>query len=219
MSAVKAVIYDGGMQRTVEVGDIMSTSEPALPATDTTNTTLSYTAANLLSSSVYVRNPAGVSTDTFPTADALITALANINGIVGVPKGFSFRWRVINLSANLLTGAVTSNTGATMVRGNVAASTTKDFLIQVTNGTPLSTCTNISSTNASAVLTGFTSAQIAALSIGQVVTNSIAGQQGNTIIGINAASNSVTMSGNSNTTATGQSFTFSPTYTITGLAA
>lgn len=219
MSAVKAVIYDGGLQRTIETGDILATSEPVIPATDTTNTTLSYTAGNLLNSSVYVRNPAGVSTDTFPTADALVTALANINGIVGIPRLFSFRWRVINLSANLLTGAVTANTGVTMVRGNVLASTTKDFLIQITNGTPLQICTNISSTNANAVLTGFTDAQIKALSIGQVVTNVVAGQQGNTIIGINAANNSVTMSGNSNTTASGLSFTFSPTYTITGLAA
>ncbi len=219
MSAVKAVIYDGGLQRTIETGDILATSEPVIPATDTTKTTLSYTAGMLLNSSVYVRNPAGVSTDTFPTADALVTALANINGIVGIPRLFSFRWRVINLSANLLTGAVTANTGVTMVRGNVLASTTKDFLIQITNGTPLQICTNISSTNANAVLTGFTDAQIKALSIGQVVTNVVAGQQGNTIIGINAANNSVTMSGNSNTTTTGLSFTFSPTYTITGLAA
>ncbi len=224
MSAVKAIVFDGGMQRTIETGDVMSTSEPTIPATDTTNTTLSYTAANLLSSSVYVRNPAGVSTDTFPTADALVTALANINGVVGIPAGFSFRWSLVNLSANVITTAVTANTGATLVRGTVAAGAagsaagTKTFLIQVTNGTPLNICTNISSTNANAVLTGFTDAQIKALSIGQVVTNVIAGQQGNTIIGINAASNSVTMSGNSNTTATGQSFTFSPTYTVTGLS-
>ena len=96
MSAVKAIVFDGGMQRTIETGDVMSTSEPTIPATDTTNTTLSYTAANLLSSSVYVRNPAGVSTDTFPTAD-LVTALAHINGVVGILR-ISFRWRVINLS-------------------------------------------------------------------------------------------------------------------------
>jgi hypothetical protein len=219
MSAVKAVIYDGGMQRQISVGDIMSTSEPAVPATDTTNTTLSYTAANLLATPVYVRTPAGVSTDTFPTADALTTALHNINGVVGVPVDFSFRWRVINLSANLLTGAVTANTGVTMTRGNVLASSTKDFLVRITNGTPLSTVTNITSTNASAVLSGFTSAQLATLSIGQVVTNAVSGQQGNTIIGINLTAGTVTMSGNSNATASALTFTFSPTYTITGLAA
>lgn len=219
MSAVKAIVFDGGMQRTIETGDVMSTSEPTIPATDTTNTTLSYTAANLLSSSVYVRNPAGVSTDTFPTADALVTALAQINGMVGIPKGFSFRWRVINLSANLLTGAVTANTGATMVRGNVLASTTKDFLIQVTNGTPLNTATGITSTSPSAVLSGFTDAQIAAISVGQVITNAVSGQQGNTVIGVNATAKTVTMSGNSNATASSLTFIFSPTYTITGLAA
>lgn len=214
----RPLVSDGGLNRQLNVGDLVSTQEPPIPATDTTNTTLSYTPAMMLVNT-YVRNPAGVSTDTFPTADALISALSQGAGLNGLQNGMSFRWRILNLSANLLTGAVTANTGATMVRGNVLASTTKDFLIQITNGTPLNTAINISSTNASAVLSGFTAAQLALLSQGQVVTNAIAGQQGNTILGINYAAGTVTMSGNSNTTAAGQSFTFSPTYTITGLAA
>jgi hypothetical protein len=224
MSAVKPMVLDGGINRQLSIGDILSLMEPPIPATDTTNTTLALTAAMLLNSTCYARNPAGVSTDTLPTADALITAMIAGMGLIGVEKNFSFRWKMINLSANVITVAAPSNAGVTLVRGTVAAGAagsaagSKDFLIQITNGTPLITTTNISSTNANAVLTGFTSAQIAAMSIGQVVTNAIAGQQGNTIIGINAASLSVTMSGNSNTTATGQTFTFSPTYTATGLS-
>lgn len=218
MSILVPVVNDGGFIRRLASGDILAGGEPPIPATDTTNTTLSYTAANLLSSTVYARNPAGVSTDTFPTADALITALSAGIGAANVVPGMTFRWRIINLSANLLTGAVTANTGVTMTRGNVLASTTKDFLITITNGTPLRTCTGITSTNASAVLTGFTDTDIKNLSVGMVVTNAVAGQQGNTIIGINAASNSVTMSGNSNATGT-ISPVFSPTYTIVGLSA
>lgn len=213
------IVYDGQLQRQLGGGDLLVGFEPAIPATDTTNTTLSYAAANLLTP-VYVRNPAGVSTDTFPTADALISALQQgLGGANGVKQGMSYRWRIINLSANLLTGAVTANTGATMVRGNVLASTTKDFLIQITNGTPLRTVTNLSSTNTSPIVTGFSATDLQNLSIGMVVTNAIVGLQGTTIIGINLAAGSVTYSGNANATATTNSITHSPTYTITGLAA
>ena len=218
MSILAPQVMDGGLVRRLNPGDILAGMEPPIPATDTTNTTLSYTAANIIGSTVYVRNPAGVSTDTFPTADALITAISSGIGTSQVSPGLTFRLRIINLSANLLTGAVTANTGVTLTRGNVLASSSKEFLFTITNGTPLRTCTGITTTNASAVLGGFSDTDIKNLSIGMVVTNAVAGQQGNTIIGINAASNTVTMSGNSNATST-VSPTFSPTYTIVGLAA
>jgi len=214
---LRPVVYDGGMQRLLAPGDILAGFEPTLPATDTT-VTLSYTSAMLLTPT-YVRNPGGASTDTFPTADQLISTLMTGLGMTGVPIGLSFRWKVVNLAAFLLTGAVTANTGVTMVRGNVLASTTKDFLVQVTNGTPLRSVTNITTTNASAVLTNLGATDLANLSIGMVVTNAVAGQQGNTIIAINMTAGTITMSGNSNATATGNTFTFSPAYTITGLAA
>ena len=57
-----------------------------------------------------------------------------------------------------------------------------------------------------------------ALSVGMVVTNAVVNQQGNTILGINLAAGTVTMSGNSNA-AGANTFTFSPTYRIDGLAA
>jgi hypothetical protein len=221
---VRPSIFDGGMQRQINIGDTLSVMEPPIPATDTTNTTLAITAAMLLNSTVYCRNPAGVSTDTFPTADSLVAAVSQGTGATGVQPGTTFRWTLVNLSANVITGAVTANTGATLVRGTVAAGAagsaagSKTFLINITNGTPTQTCVGITSVNANAVLSGFTAAQIALLSVGQVVTNVIAGQQGNTIIGINATAGTVTMSGNSNTSAANQTFTFSPTYTVTGLS-
>lgn len=213
------IVYDGGLQRRLTLGDVLAGSEAAIPATDTTNTALVYTPAMLVNSQVYVRNPAGVSTDTFPSADVLIAAISGGMGAVGVTPNTSFRWRVINLSGNAITGAVTANTGATMVRGNVAASTTKDFLVQVTNGTPLVSATNITTVNASAVTTGWTATQLAAISVGQVVTNAVANLQGTTIIAINTAAGSVTFSGTANASASTNTVTVSPTYTITGLAA
>ena len=185
---------------------------------------MALTAAMLLNSTVYCRNPAGVSTDTFPTADALITALSGgIGAAPGSLTGLTFRWMMVNLSANVITGAVTANTGVTLTRGSVAAGAagsavgSKTFLITITNGTPLRTVAGVVATNGSAVMTGFSATDLANLSVGQIVTNAVANLQGQTIIGINAANGSVTMSGNAN--ATGAiSPTFSPTYTVVGLS-
>ena len=210
-------IADGGFVRRINPGDVVGGMEPAIPATDTTNTTFSYTAAIMLGSYTYVRNPAGVSTDTYPTADAFIQALIGSGQALAV--GTSFRFRVINLSANLLTGAVTANTGATMVRGNVLASTTKDFLIQFTNVSPARTVGGITSVSGSAITTGWLLADLSALSVGMVVTNAIVNLQGQTIIGINMAAGSVTFSGNANASQSGNTITLSGAYTITGLSA
>lgn len=218
MALLSQVVYDGGLQRPLSQGDLLINFEPLPPATDTT-VTLAYAANSILNSPVYVRNPASASTDTFPTADALISAVSQGLGLnLGTRPGVSFRWRVINLSANLLTGAVTANTGVTMVRGNVPASTTKEFLISITNGTPLLSAVNLSFTNGSNVVGGLTTDQISRLTPGMVVTNSVGGLQGQTILAVNATNNTVVMSGNASSTSTG-TFTFSPTYTITGLAA
>lgn len=223
MSFLVPNVSDSGLVRKLASGDILALGEPPLPATDTTNTTLALTAAMLVNSTAYVRNPAGVSTDTFPTADALITALNS--GVAGgaISPGLTFRWTLINLSANVITGAVTANTGVTLTRGVVAAGAagsaagSKTFLITLTNTTPLRTVTGITATNASAVLTGFSDTDIKNLSVGMVVTNAVAGLQAATIIGINAASNSVTMSTTATSTAV-ISPIFSPTYTVVGLS-
>lgn len=218
MSHLVPVVYDGSLQRPQLPGDILANYEPVPPATDTTNTTLAVTAAMMLNP-VYVRQPAGVSTDTYATAAALIAAISSGIGRPDVPRGLSFRWRVINLSANLITGAVTANTGATMTRGNILASSTKDFQVNITNGTPAKTVAGLSTTNGSAVVSAFADSDLVQLSPGMVLTNSVANLQGQTILSINLAAKTVTMSGNANADTTLQSLSFSPTYTITGLSA
>lgn len=214
----KPVIYDGQLQRVMQQGDV-SANEIKPGATDTTNTNLTITALMLLNRYV-VRNPAGVSNENIDTAANLVLGFAAASSGGQVQNGTSFRARWINLSANALTLVATANTGLTLVRGAVAASAAKDFVITVTNGTPpaVFACTT---TNASAVL-GCTAAQAASVSVGMVVTNVVTGQQGQTIIGININGNSstITLSGNANATtaAPGISFNFSPTVAIDGLS-
>lgn len=216
MSLVKPVITDGGFApRQLQQGDVVAGAD-VIPATDTTNTNLTITGAILLRKFI-VRNPAGVSNENFDTATNLIIALQAAAGSP-IQAGTSFIFRFINISANILTVVATANTGLVLVRGNIPASSQKEFLITVRNGTPAQTyaCTT---TNASAVV-GMTVAQAATLSPGMIVTNAVVGQQGNTILSVNIQAGTVTMSGNSNATtaAPGTAFTFSPVVTIDGLA-
>lgn len=220
----KPVIFDGGTQRVLQQGDLLGGSD-VIPATDTTNTNLTITGQMLLQKYI-VRNPAGVSNENIDTAANIVAALTQQVG-ANVQNGFSWVFRWINISANALTLVAAANTGLTLTRGAIVAAVAgsnsgmKDFLITITNATPAQTFSG-TTTNASAVIGGFTAAQLALLSVGMVVTNAQAGQQGNTIIGINTTaggSGTITMSGNSNATNTVPvSFSFSPTVRIDGLA-
>lgn len=214
MSLIRATGFDGGFERSVAFGDLLVEGMNAQVATDTTNTNLTVTAAMLLNG-LMVRNPAGVSNENYDTAANIVAAIGGGNP---VQNGTAFKYRVINLSANLLTGVFTANTGLVGTRGNVAASTTKDFMCVITNGTPARTV-GANTTNASAVVSGLNATDIAALTVGMIVLNAVSGLQGQTIIGINQAAGTVTMSANASATASLVAIQFSPVVNIVGLAA
>lgn len=212
--------------RQILPGDIIVTNE-SVPVANT-STALTVTGALLLQS-IFLANPGGAATYTLDTAANILAAIApnfayNQNASTpggqlvynGIQNGMSWRQRIVNASANAITIASTANTGVTVNRGLVAASVSRDILITVNAGMQAQTY-NVGSTNASAVLTGLTAAQCASLTIGMIVTNAALGLQGQTIIAVNQASGTVTMSGNANATATSTSLTFSPRITIDGL--
>lgn len=216
MSLAKPVIYDGNLQRQVMPGDLLAGGE-AIPATST-STAVTVT-STLLSQGKYLASPAGGATFTLDTAANIVSGLMAGLGLTGIPNGTTFRYLIIITTAQTGTVAVTANTGCTVTRGAIASNGTKEFLVTITNGTPAQSYAGLT-TNASAVVTGFTAAQLANLTPGMVVTNAVNGLQGTTIIGINIAAGSVTMSGNANATATVPvSISFSPTVLIEGLAA
>lgn len=210
----KPVVYDGQMQRVFMQGDI-SANEIKPGATDTTNTNLAITALILLNRYI-VRNPAGVSNENLDTAANLVLGFAAASNGGQIQSGTSFRVRWINLSINALTLVAAAFSGVTLVRGAVAASSTKDFIVTVTNGTPAAVFA-ATTTNASAVIV-VTPAQAAFLSIGMVVTNAVVGQQGSTIIGINGGNITLSANSNATTAAPGIAFNFSPTVAIDGLS-
>lgn len=227
MSIVRSAVYDPqGLARIAYAGDLVATNE-SVPATNT-GTAVTLTGA-LLALGMYLGSPASASTLTLDSAANIVASLApqfgyNQNASLpagtptyqAIPNGTSFRFKIIQSTANGATVAATANTGVTVNRGSVAASSSRDFLITIVNGTPVQTV-NVNSTSGSATLGGFSQAQLAALSIGMIVTNSALNLQGQTITSINTAAGTVTMSGNANATATGTALTFSPVIVVDGL--
>jgi len=220
MPVARPVIFDGGMQRQMNVGDVLSQMETTL--TDTTNTTLTLTPAMVLAG-VLIRNPSGVSTDTFPDAASLIAAMQQGIGLTGVQQGTSFRLKFINVSANTITPAVPTTASSGVTNGGratttIATTVVRDYLFVVTNGTPAVGYAGAASTNSSAVISGLPASFLSQVSVGMQVINAVVGIQGNTVIGINIAAGTLTLSGNANATNASFNINLSPTYTVTSLA-
>lgn len=227
MAIVRAAVFDPqGLARTEFPGDIVATLE-AVPATNN-GTAVTLTGA-LLALGIYLGNPGANSTLTLDSAANIVASLApqfgyNQNASLPagtptyqwIPNGTSFRFRVIQNAAFTATLQATANTGVTVNRGVTPASSSRDYLITINNGTPAQTYA-VNSTNGSAVLSGFTQAQLVTLSPGMIVTNSALNLQGQTIQSINIAAGTITMSGNANATAIGTALTFSPVITVDGL--
>ena len=214
MTIGKSVIYDGGLQRQVMPGDVVAGGE-VIPATIATNA-ITITGAQL-GSGIILRNTAGAGTDTIDTAANIIAAISSGIGAVGVQPGTTWRCKWIQTTANAITVQATANTGVTVNRGTINASSVKDFLVTVVNGTPAQTAFG-TTVNGSAVVSGIPYATLSQLTIGMIVTNAVAGLQGTTIIAVNLAAGTVTMSGNANATnATAVQINYSPVITLDGI--
>lgn len=137
--------------------------------------------------------PAAAYTDTIPSAAALLAAAPTLT------VGDSFSWIVRNTVAF----AATLAGGTGIVIGTdtgIAASLVREYLLSVL-ATGVEGIYQVNTTNNSAVLTGFTATQIAAISPGMGVTG--AGIPANaTVIGVNSSTNTVTISANATATAT-----------------
>lgn len=227
MSLVSGIVQEfGGLQRAVGAGDNVCTNE-LVPAANTSNA-VTVTGA-MLANPLFLAAPTAAATYTLDSASNLVAALAafysyNPNAAVaggqvisaGIPPGTAFRWRIIGSTAQTITVQATANTGVTVNRGSVAASSTRDFLVTVRNGTPAQVFAG-NTTNASAVVSGFSQDQLSKLSVGMIVTNAVANLQGQTIIAINLNAGTVTMSGNANATAVGSAINFSPVVVVDGI--
>lgn len=213
MTVAKSIIYDGFQQRQMQQGDLLAAAEQ-IPATIATNA-ITITGAQL-ANGIIQRTTTGAGTDTIDTAANVINALNGGIGNSGVQNGTTFRVKWIQNAAFAITVTATANTGVTVTLPTINASSVKDYLVTVVNGTPAQTY-QANTTNASAVITGLSLAQTATLSPGMVVTNAINGLQGDTILSVQPGVG-VTLSGNANaTSATPVAITFSPVITLAGI--
>lgn len=213
MSIGKSVIYNGSLQQQIQQGDVLAGAE-VIPVTIATNA-ITITAV-ILAAAFIQRTTTGAGTDTIDTAANIIAGINSGIGLGGIQPGTTWRVRWIQNAAFAITVAATANTGITVVNGTINASSVKDFMVSVTNGTPAAVVTGLT-TNASAVVTGMDANETALLTPGMIVTNAINGLQGTTILSVQPGVG-VTMSGNANATAATQvAINFSPTITITGV--
>lgn len=214
MAILRPIVYDGFAQRQFSSGDVIGGGE-IIPATNPT-TNITVTGAQLAAGNI-LRSPAGASADTLDTAANIVAAISSGLGTSGLPNGLSWRVRWICTTANAITVAAAANTGVIVNRGAILASSAKEFLCTIVNGTPAQTY-QVLTTNASAVITGLTAAQTATLSVGMVVTNAVAGLQGATIVAVNVTLGTVTLSLAANATnSTPVTISFSPVVQLDGL--
>jgi hypothetical protein len=222
MSVFKPVIYDGMIQRQMFPGDVMGGGEILNALTTVGAGTL--TGALLTSGIINRTGPVGGFTDTTDSAANIIAALiaqysyqqSPTNGISSgnaIQPGLTFRLRYINTVAFAMTLA--AGTGVTITaNGNVNASSVKDYLLTVLNGTPQQVFA-ANQTSGSAVITGLTQFQTSLLSVGQLVTGTnIPG--GASVISVQQGVG-VTLSANATATLSLNALTFAPSVSIVGL--
>ena len=198
------ISYDGGMQRTIARGDLLGAAETLTALTTAGAGAL--TGAILNSNIINRTGPGGAVADTLDTAPAIIAAIGTVN------HGDSWRIRYINTVAFAITW--TGVTGVTVTNGIVNASSVKDFLMTIVNATAQSIAA-CSLTNTSAIVTGMTAAQTAAISPGQLVTGTgITG--GTTVLSVQPGIG-FTLSANATATGSLVAVTFNPVVTCVGL--
>jgi hypothetical protein len=208
------LILDGTTSRAIQPGDVLALGE-IIPATIAT-AAITISGAQLASGFI-LRSPGGAATDTIDTAANILNTVSGGLGYSGLQNGTTWRTTWIVSTAQTCTVTAVANTGVTVTNGAIAASSVKDFLVTVVNGTPPQTFV-ANTTNASAVVTGLNSSQTALLSPGMIVTNAVNGLQGTTILSVQPGAG-VTMSGNANATsvAPGVAIAFSPQISVYGI--
>ena len=224
MSVAKSIIYDNGLQRQVQQGDVLAGGE-VINSSLTTVGAGTILAALMTAGIVNRSGPTGAYTDTTDSAQNIINQLLSSayvgTGVTvggqsagaGVQAGTTFRLRYINSVAFAMTLAAGS--GVTLGSNvNVNASSVKEYLVTITNGTPSQVYAG-TTTNGSAVITGLLQSQTNQLSVGMAVTGT--GIAASSVIVSIQPGVGVTL--NNNATATGSlvSLTFSPTVRIDSL--
>lgn len=214
MSLIKSLIVDGNFNRQIQPGDTLAAAEQ-FPATSASNA-LTVTGAMLLGGFIQSTETANA-TYTLDTAANILAALTAGPGLTGIQPGTTWRLRHVNNAAFTVTYAVTANTGMSVALPIVNASSVKDFLLTIVNGSA-PVVAAVTTVNTSPTVSGIPAFQLSTITVGMIVTNAVAGLQGTSVIGVNLAAGTVTLSGNANATnATVVAINFSPVISVQGI--
>ena len=222
MTIAKPLIMDGMIPRLISQGDVLAGAEVIQQLTVAGGTTLS--AAVLVSGLINRTGPVALYSDALDSGSNIInallgqgifqaTAVTGISGGAAVQIGTTVRLRFLNTVA--FANSIFVTTGVTLIGVSaIAASSFKDFLITVLNGTPQQTFA-ANQVVGSAVITGLTQFQTSQLSVGQLVTGtSISG--GATVISIQVGIG-VTLSSTATATLVGNALLFAPSVSMTAI--
>jgi hypothetical protein len=219
MTIAKPLIQDSQFTRQLQRGDVLAGAEQI--ATLTTAGAGTLTAALLLSGILSRTGPGAGYIDTTDTAQNIINALlannyfgsADMSSAGGVEAGTTVRLTYVNTVAFAMTLA--AGAGVTLGSNvNISASSVKDYLLTITNGTPTQVYA-ATTANGSAVITGLLQSQTNDLSVGQSVTGTGI-PASTTIISIQPGVG-VTLSANATATGSLVALTFGPSVRIDSL--
>lgn len=218
MSLVRSAVYDNGIVRMQGNGDLVALGEKitSLATVGTAAITGAQLATGILSRSGSVAGYA----DTFPTADDLVNSLlsqfytgtAGPANSVGISPDTAFRLRVINTVAFADTVAAPDTSVTLGANTAISASSWKDFLITIQNGTPPKAVAG-TTTNASASVTGM--ADTSGITNGMLVTGTGI-PASTTVLGVTPGVG-VTLSANATASNVGTALTFRPRYRVDSL--
>lgn len=210
MSLLKATGYDGGLVRQIQQGDIQAAAETTNTVATVGSTTL--TGANLATNILTRTGSTGAFTDTLDTAANIIAAVSN--SLQTPQAGVTYRMRYLNTVGFAAT--IVGNTGVAIsgTAAGVAASSFRDYLLQLSNVTPMSIQTG-TVTNTSAVITGMSQIATNSVSVGQQVSGTGIPALA-TVIAVNP-SVGITISAAATVTGTLVALTFTPVITVTSI--
>jgi hypothetical protein len=218
MSLASPLIFDGSAARPMLPGDLINSNE--LVQTDATAAAITWSTKQVMGSILSRSGPGAGYADVTPTATDWVNAMLQQSYIgggaispLGVQVGTTYRFRVLSTVA--FANTIVAGTNVTLAGVTaVAASSYRDYLVTVLNGTPaqLFACTT---TNGSAVVTGMTAAQTALITQGMAVSGAGVAA-GATILSVQPGVG-FTMSANATATGVLVAVTFAPRLELRGI--
>lgn len=239
MHIAPPLFRNGPVTTEFKQGQIEDTHERDLPVTEDQTaggTTLSND--DVLSGFVAASGNAGAVATTLPTADQLMSALRANFGVDSppsnspygpnvapekeypsnlglIPPGTSFRFVLRNGNGGVNT--LTAASGVTLSgTATVAAGVWREWLVKIKNSTP-STIGNVTTTNASKVLSNVPTETLNRVTAGMLATGTGIGAAPNRIMAVNRDAKTITLDVNSTATADNIPVTFTPEIQFTNL--